>query len=97
LGVTTKTGWASSQKDIAMTTIVLDRQNSTRFESIHDRAEIRGEDGRVLGVYVPAQETVAVVPKKIASPYTDEELDRWAAEPGGRSLAEILADLRSRS
>ena len=80
-----------------MTTIVLDRQNSTRFGAIHDRAEIRGDDGRVLGVYVPAKETVDVVPKTISSPYTDEELDRWAAEPGGRSLAEILADLRSRS
>ena len=51
-----------------MTTIVLDRQHSTRFESIHDRAEIRGDDGRVLGVYVPAKETVDAVPKKIASP-----------------------------
>ena len=80
-----------------MTTIVLDRQYSTRFESIHDRAEIRGADGRVLGVYVPAKETMDFVSKTIASPYSDEELDRWAAEPGGRSLAEILADLRSRS
>ena len=58
---------------------------------------VRGEDGRVLGVYVPAKETVDVISKQIASPYTDAELDRWAAEPGGRSLAEILADLRSRS
>ena len=80
-----------------MTTIVLDRQYSTRFESIRDRAEIRGDDGRVLGVYVPTKETVDVVPKQIASPYSDAELDRWASEPGGRSLAEILADLRSRS
>ena len=80
-----------------MTTIVLDRQQSQHFESIHDRAEIQGDDGRVLGVYVPTRESLTVVSKTVASPYTDEELDRWAAEPGGRSLAEILGDLRSRS
>ena len=80
-----------------MTTIVLDRQNSSRFESIRDRAEIRGDDGRVLGVSLPANETVDVVPKKMASPYSDDELDPWTAEPGGRPLADILGDLRGRS
>jgi hypothetical protein len=29
-------------------------------------------------------------------PFTAEELDRFEKEPGGRSLAEILADLEKR-
>jgi hypothetical protein len=76
-----------------MTSIVLDRQALERLTGLREQAEICDETGRVYGVFSPAKET----PRKICSPYSDEELDRIEAEPGGRSLAEILADLQARS
>ena len=76
-----------------VTTIVLDKQLLGRFTGIHEEAEVRDESGNLCGRFVPiSRSNMPFVP-----PFTKEELDRAAAEPGGRSLAEILADLESRS
>ena len=75
-----------------MTTIVLDQQTVSRFSGLHGQAEIRDESGRLCGLFFPAElHGVPFVPS-----FTKEELDRAASEPGGRSLAEILADLKAR-
>lgn len=74
-----------------MSTIVLDEQTVKWFDGVRGQTEVRDETGRLCGLFFPAP----------ATPYepmlSDEEWDRIADEPGGRSLAEILADLKARS
>ncbi len=73
-----------------MTQIVLDKGAVSLLDRADHRVEIRDESGRLVGYFDPAgDETDAV-----EVPFTDEELRRFAAEPGGRSLAEILGRLR---
>ena len=75
-----------------MSTIVLDQQTVRRFSEVCGQTEIRDESGRLCGLFFPAPASPPYEPS-----FTEEELDRAAAEPGGRSLAEILADLEARS
>ena len=76
-----------------MNNIVLERHVLERLSGLREQAEICDETGRVYGVFSPAKQ----MPRQIRSPYSDEELDRIAAQSGGRQLSEILADLRARS
>lgn len=73
-----------------MSTIILDQKTVKRFDELRGQTEIRDETGRLYGLYFPAP----LPPYE--PPFTKEELDRAAAELGGRSLAEILADLKAR-
>jgi hypothetical protein len=73
-----------------MGTIVLDEQTVKWLDGVRGHTEVREESGRLCGLYFPAP-SPPYVPES-----TNEELDRAAAAPGGRSLAEILADLRAR-
>lgn len=73
-----------------MSTIVLDEQTVKWFDGVRGQTEVRDETGRLCGLFFPA------LPKPYEPEFTKEELDRIAAQPG-RSLAEILADLKARS
>jgi hypothetical protein len=63
------------------------------------RVEIRDETGQLAGYFTPpsAQAIESGLYRDVEVPYTDEELDRFAQEPGGRSLDEILKDLEKRA
>lgn len=74
-----------------MSTIILDRETVKWFDGVRGQTEVRDETGRLCGLYFPAP------PKPYEPEFTKEELDRIAAEPGGRPLAQILADLKARS
>lgn len=54
--------------------------------------QLTDRDGNVVGVYTPDPARVAELEREP----TDEELDRLAAQPGGRPLADILAELEGR-
>ena len=78
-----------------MTNIVLDAQTAQRLREARQCLELRDPTGGVVGYFRPA-----VAPehyKKHEVPFTNEELDRFASEPGGRTLEEILADLRGKA
>ena len=74
-----------------MSTIILEPQTAKRFSEVSGQTEVRDENGELFGLFFPTP------PKPYEPTFTEEELDRIAAEPGGRSLAEILADLKARS
>jgi hypothetical protein len=76
-----------------MNSIILERNVLERLTRLREQTEIRDDSGEVYGVFSPVPKTQ----RRIQSPYSDEELDRIEAEPGGRSLAEILADLQART
>ena len=75
-----------------MTQLVADAQLPAKLEQVTGEVEIVNTSGRRLGRFIPAE-----TPPEPLIPWdpsiTQEELDRRAQEPGGRSLAEILARL----
>ncbi len=71
-----------------MVRIVVDPATQARMEGLQMVADLCDASGRVLGRFVPVQQELILEPQ-----ISREELRRREAEGGGRSLAEILADL----
>jgi hypothetical protein len=78
-----------------MTEVILDPATLAKFSQLKEAAKVCDESGRILGFYQPVADRSLY--DQVEVPFTDEELDRFEQEPGGRSLAEILADLEKRS
>lgn len=75
-----------------MDAIIVDPQVLPQLQQVSGPSELRDPQGRLLGHFLPA-----TAPGKSALPaVSEEELDRREYEGGGRSLAEILADLENR-
>jgi hypothetical protein len=78
-----------------MSTLVLDQSTAEKFKSVCLGAELRDEQGMLLGYFRPA-----ITPDNVDQcecPLSEEELQRRSQAGGGRPLADILSDLRSRS
>jgi hypothetical protein len=73
-----------------MTRIVLDAALAARLKSTHDAIELADPDGAILGHFTP---THAIQKLTAKVPFTEEEIKQAKEKRGGRSLAEILADL----
>ena len=91
-----------------MASVVLEQGILARLESNHRRVEVLDEHGCLRGFFVPiddAGESAAnhdspqemTLPAGVVIPFDHEEVRQALAEPGGRSLHEILTDLRARS
>jgi hypothetical protein len=78
-----------------MTKIVVDRVVWERLASVKEPVQLCDEQGRVFGCFTPAAEQP---PFEWGRPQiSEEELQRRAQGQGGRTLAEILADLEKRA
>jgi hypothetical protein len=78
-----------------MTRVILDEATLAKLHNLREPLELCDEAGRVLGHISPAVDPSLY--RTVQVPFTEEELDRFEQEPGGRSLAEILADLERKS
>ena len=76
--------------------VLVDEQLSSRLGELHEAMELRDRSGRVYGYFHPAVTPAETEAGRIQSPFSDEELARRRAVPGGRPLAEIWKDLASR-
>jgi hypothetical protein len=74
-----------------MSKIVLDSATSGTFRQLNEQVELIDESGLPLGTFIPVDKKRIYQTLRI--PFSTEELKRFASEPGGRSLAQILADL----
>lgn len=77
-----------------MPRVLMDASLAQALKAASDVVELVDEAGRVLGVYTPVRKHVP--PPGYKPPFTDEELDGFAQERDGRSLAEILKDLNAK-
>ena len=77
-----------------MDRIVIDQVNSVKFGGLAHAAELCDEAGHLLGYFTPAH--TRSLYEGIHIPVSEEELDQIEREGGGRSLAEIMADLEGR-
>jgi hypothetical protein len=76
-----------------MTTILLDDALRQKLNGLKAEIELRDETGKVVGHVLPADRYQSLLYAWAKNRLSDEELKRRSEEPGGRSLAEILADL----
>lgn len=77
----------------AMDRVILDSSIRVRLGNLHSRLEFCDESGEVLGYFVPASERQQLLYAWARGEFADEEIERARREPGGFSLAEVLADL----
>lgn len=75
-----------------MTTITLTSEVADRLRNAVFGAELRDFEGKVVGYFYP--DLSAEQLENYECPLSPEELDRRSKEPGGRSLEDILRDLR---
>ena len=78
-----------------MSILVLDQSAIQKLKAVATMAEVRDEQGTLVGYFHPA-----VTPETVDQyecPLSEEELRRVASEGGGRPLADILSDLRKGS
>lgn len=75
-----------------MTKITVDQALLERLGFLSERVELCDAAGRTLAYVTPVQEPID--PRLRVPQVSDEELDRRMREDGGRSLAEIMADLQ---
>jgi hypothetical protein len=74
-----------------MTRVTVDPLTQARLRGLAQPAELCDESGRVLGYFTPLSSRA---PNGAMEPtISEEELRRREQEGGGRTLAEILADL----
>jgi len=51
--------------------------------------DVRDEAGRLIGRFIPESARLTYQQMLATCPFTEEELEAFDREPGGRSLAEI--------
>jgi hypothetical protein len=75
-----------------MTKIVVDAAMRSKLRNLAEDMQFTDEAGRVLGNFTPWPNGSLREPQ-----ISEEEIERRLREGGGRSLAEIMADLEKRS
>jgi hypothetical protein len=77
-----------------MSRLLLDASLAENLLTVSDAVEIVDNEGRVLGVYTPVFRHVP--PPGFVFPFSDEEMARSRLQTTGRSLDEILRDLKQK-
>jgi hypothetical protein len=74
-----------------MSKMTLDSTTSGRFREVNEQIELIDESGHPLGTFIPVHKTSNY--RDVEVPYSSEEIRRLTEQKGGRTVAEILADL----
>jgi hypothetical protein len=80
---------------MTMSGLTLDAASSERLRTVREPIELFDHQGLPLGTFTPVDKKGRV--RGMEVPYTDEEIRGLKDQHGGRTLAEILADLEGRS
>ncbi len=77
-----------------MVKLTIDQDTRKKLSDLKERLQLCDETGRVLGYFQPVIERS--IYEGVESPTGKDELLRRSQQGGGRSLAEIFADLEKR-
>jgi hypothetical protein len=72
-----------------MEQLVIDAELRARLRNLSVPLELQDEEGHVLGYVNPSFRPTNADELMKTCPHTEEELERFRREPGGRTLAEI--------
>jgi hypothetical protein len=78
-----------------MTKVILDQATLAKFHNLKESAEVWDESGHTIGYFSPVVDRSLY--EYVEIPFTEEELKSFEQEPGGRTLAEILAYLEKKA
>jgi len=78
-----------------MTKVILDQETLAKLHHLRERLEVCDESGSTLGYFNPVVNRSLYEGVQVS--FSEDELNRFEQEPGGRSLADILADLEKKS
>jgi hypothetical protein len=78
-----------------MAKIIVDPTTSALLRWVEESVELFDEEGRQLGTFTPVEKECLY--RDLETPCSVEELRRRAKQGGGRTLAEIMADLEKRA
>jgi hypothetical protein len=78
-----------------MTKITVDPTTSALIRWVKEPVQFVDEDGLLLGTFTPIDKKSLY--REVEVPVTDAEIRRRSEQSGGRTLAEILADLEKQS
>jgi hypothetical protein len=76
-----------------MSKVTLDQSLRAKLNNLDAEVEFCDESGQTVGYFVPADWHRRLLYAWANAQFTDEELEKARRQPGGRSLAEILARL----
>jgi hypothetical protein len=82
-----------SRGGMDMEQLVIDDVLRAKLRNLSIPLELQDENGHILGHFTPSFRPTDADELMKTCPYTDDELDQFEREPGGRSLAEIWKDL----
>jgi hypothetical protein len=74
--------------------ITVDEATASLLRWVNQPVKILDQEGRWIGTFEPVGKTDRY--HGIECPFTEEEIEQFQQQEGGRSLAEILADLEGR-
>jgi hypothetical protein len=80
-----------------MKKVIIDPSTLERLGELREHVEFCDENGCTLGYFHPHCSRDHALYERVKIPATEEQLQRAERELGGRTLAEILADLEKRS
>jgi hypothetical protein len=78
-----------------MNRVIVDPVTLATLANTHQKVELCDDSGRVLGHFVPLEDRAA--PPRREPRISEEEIERRLRRGGGRSLAEIVADLEKKA
>jgi hypothetical protein len=76
-----------------MEKLTVDSPLLSTLNKVDHEVELCDPTGRTVGYFVPAADAAHEIYARARGQFTDEELERAAKEPGGKSTAEVLARL----
>jgi hypothetical protein len=76
-----------------MTKLIVEESLRKKLINLEDKVELCDESGQTFGFFLPWAPQEMKLPAGVESPFSEEELKRRMREPGGRTLAEIWAEL----
>jgi hypothetical protein len=74
-----------------MTRVTIDTATLATLQQVHDIVELCDESGRVVGHFHPGPPRDAN--GKIIVPFSEEEIEEFSKQDGGRPLKDIFNDL----
>jgi hypothetical protein len=86
---------AYAKGDRRMSELIVDSATLGKLREVSECVELRDEGGELIGYFTPRVDRRLY--EVIEIPVSEEELRRRALKGGGRTLAEILADLEPRA
>jgi len=76
-----------------MNRVMLDEALRSKLGDLSQQSQICDQEGQVVGLYIPLPEYDPALYRWAEAQIGDEELERRAQEPGGRTTAEVLERL----